>query len=306
LTKHYPNVFVDNFIATKIKMDRIPVRHIKAVEKELVFSESFSIHDVEDLLAGKDMVQELHRYNFFNILALENGTGNHEIDFSSHEICNHSVFFMRPGQVHQLILKAGSTGYLMEFKIDFYFPNDKVSNQLLRKASNKNLYQLDANKFKKLLSILTSIFQEYTDKQEGYHEVIKANMGIFFIELIRNQQNSKVLSNTNTPYNQERLEEFLELLETHIFSQKQVSQYADILNLSSFQLNAITKATLGKNCSELINEYVILESKRYLLATSNKVNQIADHLGYEDISYFTRFFKKHTGFSPEAFRNNFK
>src|SRR5665648_1258715 len=96
-------------------------------------------------------------------------------------------------------------------------------------------------------------------------------MGIFFIELIRNQQNSKVLSNTNTPYNQERLEEFLELLETHIFSQKQVSQYADILNLSSFQLNAITKATLGKNCSELINEYVILESKRYLLATSNKV-----------------------------------
>jgi len=78
------------------------------------------------------------------------------------------------------------------------------------------------------------------------------------------------------------------------------------LNLSSFQLNAITKATLGKNCSELINEYVILESKRYLLATSNQVNQIADHLGYEDISYFTRFFKKHTGYSPEAFRNNFK
>ena len=290
----------------EIKMDRIPIRHIKVAQKEPVFSESFSIRDVGDLLAGKDMVQELHRHDFFHILALENGMGNHEIDFSSYEVCDHSVFFMRPGQVHQLTLKAGSTGYLMEFKIDFYFPHDKVSSQLLRKASNKNLYHLDANQFKKLLSILTSIFQEYTDKQEGYHEVIKANMGILFIELIRNQQDSKVLSNNSTPYNQERLEEFLELLETHIFSQKQVSQYADILNLSSFQLNAITKATLGKNCSELINEYVILESKRYLLATSSQVNQIADHLGYEDISYFTRFFKKHTGYSPEAFRNNFK
>jgi len=287
-------------------MDKIPIRHIKAVQKDPAFSESFSIRDVGDLLAGKAMVQELHRHDFFHILALENGAGNHEIDFSSCEVCDHSVFFMRPGQVHQLSLQAGSTGFLMEFKIDFYFPQDKVSSQLLRKASNKNLYRLDANQFKKLLSISTSIFQEYTDKQEGYHEVIKANMGILFIELIRNQQDSKVPSNNSTPYNQERLEEFLELLETHIFSQKQVSQYADILNLSTFQLNAITKATLGKNCSALINEYIILESKRYLLATSNQVNQIADHLGYEDISYFTRFFKKHTGYSPEAFRNNFK
>jgi len=287
-------------------MDRIPIRQIKTAQKASDFSESFSIRDVRDLLAGKDMIQDLHRHDFFHILALEKGTGNHEIDFLSYEVCDHSVFFMRPGQVHQLTLKAGSTGYLMEFKTDFYYPHNKVSNQLLRRASKKNLCQLDANKFKKLLSILSSILQEYTDKQEGYHEVIKANMGIFFIELIRHKQNEEVLSNNNTPYNQERLEEFLELLETHVFSQKQVSQYAAILNLSSFQLNAITKATLGKTCSELINEYVVLESKRYLLATSNQVNQIADHLGYEDISYFTRFFKKQTGYSPEAFRNNFK
>jgi AraC-like DNA-binding protein len=81
-----------------------------------------------------------------------------------------------------------------------------------------------------------------------------------------------------------------------------VSFYADLLNLSSYQLNAITKATLGKTCSELINEFIILEAKRTLLATSNQVNQIAYHLGYEDVSYFIRFFKKHTGYSPEAFR----
>ena len=57
-----------------------------------------------------------------------------------------------------------------------------------------------------------------------------------------------------------------------------------MLNLSTYQLNAITKTTLGKTCSDLINEYIILEAKRYLLATSNKVNQIAYHLGYEDVS----------------------
>ena len=289
-------------------MDKIPVRHLKAVQKHQDFSESFNIRDVQELLAGKDMVQELHRHDYFFILALEKGMGNHEIDFLSYDIFDHSVFFMRPGQVHQLRLKAGSRGYLMEFKSDFYYPQDKVSNQLLRKASKKNLCQLDAEKVKKLLLLLAYIFQEYTDKKEGYHEIIKANLSIFFIELVRHRQNQnrQGSSNIDTPYSQERLEELLELMETHIFNHKQVSQYADMLNISVYQLNAITKATLGKSCSELINEYIILESKRYLLATSNQINQIADHLGYEDISYFIRYFKKHTGYSPEAFRNNFK
>ena len=287
-------------------MDRIPVRHLKTVQKQQDFSDSFTIRDIQELLAGKDMVQDLHRHDYFFILALDKGMGIHEIDFLSYEVCDNSVFFMRPGQVHQLRLKAESTGFLMEFKSDFYYPQDKVSNLLLRKATKKNLCQLDAEKVKKLLLILTYVFQEYTEKQEGYHEVIKANLSIFFIKLLRHRKNRQGPSNTETTYTQERLDELLELIENHIFNKKQVSQYADLLNLSAYQLNAITRSTLGKSCSELINEYIILESKRYLLATSNQINQIADHLGYEDISYYIRFFKKHTGYSPEAFRNNFK
>jgi AraC-like DNA-binding protein len=95
-------------------------------------------------------------------------------------------------------------------------------------------------------------------------------------------------------------------MEAHISKLKQVSQYAEMLHLSSYQLNAITKSMLGKTCSAMIDEHIILESKRYLLATSGQVNQIAYQLGYEDVSYFIRFFKKHTGYSPEAFRKNFR
>lgn len=285
-------------------MKNIPVRYINAPQKELTFPESFSIRPIEDLLAGNDMVQELHRHDFFYILALKKGKGNHEIDFTPYEVCDNSVFFMRPGQVHQLTLKAESTGYLMGFNIDFYSSNNQVSNQLLRKASTLNYYQLNITRFEKPHSILTSIFQEYTDKQERYQEVINANLDIFFIELVR--QSSKIPSNNANVYTQERLEAFLELLETHVLNHKQVSYYAELLNLSSYQLNAITKATVGKTCSELISEHIILESKRYLLATSNQVNELAYHLGYEDVSYFIRFFKKHTGYSPEAFRNKFR
>ena len=78
------------------------------------------------------------------------------------------------------------------------------------------------------------------------------------------------------------------------------------MNLSSYQLNGITKTTVGKTASALIDEYILLEAKRYLLATASQVKEIADHLGYEDPSYFIRFFKKHTGLSPDAFRKNFR
>jgi AraC-like DNA-binding protein len=78
------------------------------------------------------------------------------------------------------------------------------------------------------------------------------------------------------------------------------------MSVSSYQLNQITKSAIGKTASALIDEHILLEAKRYLLATANQVKEIADHLGYEDPSYFIRFFKKHTGLSPDTFRKNFK
>ena len=287
------------------EMEKIPVRRFTATQKEPDLSGSFSIRDVEELLGGKDMVQELHRHDFYYILALKKGDGAHDIDFTPCKVCDNSIIFMRPAQVHKLVLKAGSKGYLMQFKDEFYFPHDKVLKQLLRKAGSINCYQLTTDQFQKALDLLNYIFREYTNKQDQYQEVIKANLGIFFIELARQHSEAAPDKNANL-YMQERLDAFLELLEKHVLTHKQVADYAALLNLSSYQLNAVTRTMLGKTCSELINEYIILEAKRYLLATSGQVNQIADYLGYEDASYFIRFFKNHTGYSPEAYRQNFQ
>lgn len=283
-------------------MKNIPVRNIRTLSKKTLLPENFSIRNIGDLLTGEDMIQELHRHDFFYILALKKGSGHHEIDFNPNPVGDNSLFIMRPGQVHQLTLKAGSTGYLLQFKPGLLYPLDKASGHLLRKASKINLYQPDAGQCRKLLSILKYIYQEYNNKGEGCQIAIKGYLDIFFIELIRMQ--NKDTRDTVKTYQQERLEEFSAFLEIHIVDHKQVAYYADLLHLSTYQLNAITKAVSGKTCSEVINEYIILESKRYLLATSNQVKEIAWHLGYEDVSYFIRFFKKHTGYSPDAFRYN--
>ena len=107
--------------------------------------------------------------------------------------------------------------------------------------------------------------------------------------------------NQNT-YEGEVLENLFQLIENHVSSEKQVKYYAESLNLTTFQLNSILKSTLGKTCLQLLNEQLILESKRNLLATTKQIKEIALALGHEDPSYFSRFFKKHTGYTPEDFR----
>lgn len=286
--------------------EQIPVRHIEDTRKDLDAAGSFSIREIQELLGGRDLQQAIHRHDFYFIMVLQKGRGTHEVDFVSYDICDRCIFIMRPGQVHKLSMKKGSRGYLMQFKPEFYSPRDKEAGELLRSVSHKTFCRIDEDAFVKLTAVLGNIYQEFINKRERYTDIIKANLGIFFIELIRNRQQSGEVNAKATTYQQQRLEEFLGLLEANVSGHKEVPYYADKLNLSPFQLNAITKKLLNKTCSEVINDYVILEGKRHLLATANQVNQIAHLLGYEDPSYFIRFFKKHTGFSPEAFRHNFR
>ncbi|WP_028980131.1 AraC family transcriptional regulator [Sporocytophaga myxococcoides] len=287
-------------------MKQIPIRRLSSKYTELNAVGQFSIRKIKDVLNGRDIVHDLHRHDFFLILLLEKGEGTHEIDFIKHELHNHDIFILRPGQVHTLSMKAKSTGYIMEFDPAFYQPSNKLADQRFKKAIGKNYCKVKKNNFDKLESILSSIFIEFNKKQEDYNDAIKIYIELFFIEYLRQSTNEKRSSKTENLYIQDKFEELLSLLEENICSKKNASQYAELLNLSLYQINSITKSSVGKSVSVLINEQIILEAKRYLLATTNQVKDVADHVGYEDVSYFIRFFKKQTGYTPDAFRQNFK
>ncbi len=283
-------------------MQEIPVRHIH----EPQLTSSFKIVKLDNLLSEKDMVQGLHRHDFYFGLFLKEGKGEHIIDFNSFPVSDYTMFFMRPGQVHQLTLEKGSTGYLIQFNRDFYSAVKTSSNLTLRNVGHINHCKLNSENFTKLEFILASICQEQTLRQDHYLDVIQANLEILFVEIVRQCQSQESVSKKESSYSQERLEELLELLQTNISVHKQVAEYAEMMHLSSFQINRITKEILGKTCSQVINDQILLEAKRSLLGTSTQINQIALNLGYEHPSYFIRFFKKHMGVSPEVFRNNFK
>jgi AraC-like DNA-binding protein len=283
-------------------MDKIPVRQLK----ETFYDDRFSVRLIEPLTEKSDLVHSLHRHDFFFMLFVKNGKGHHQIDFIDYEVGDYSVFFIKPGQVHELILKKGTSGFMLQFTTDFYNPREKKASIILRKVSSKNLCHLSDARFQRIEFLINEIFQEFTDKQERYFDAIKSYLEVLFVQLLRQSENPNQLPSESKLYAQERLEELQDLIEKNIVSTKQVSDYAAMLNMSLYQLNAVTKSLLNKTASDLINEYIVLEAKRLLIATTNQVNQVADQLGYDDPSYFIRFFKKHIGLSPETFRQNFK
>lgn len=287
-------------------MRTIPVRQIAPAQTLQNSAGRFSVRDLQKVLNGKDLVHDLHRHDFYFVLAVLQGKGIHEIDFISYPVQDNAVFILRPGQVHKLELTADSTGFLLEFDLSFYQPKNTIAEHRWKKASSKNYCEVEAARFKKLHTYLATVFDEYSLKQEGYVEAIKANLDLFFLEYIRQSRNPNSIAKSESGYIQERFEELVCLLETNIVTMKNVSDYADLLSLSPYQLNSIVKTSVGKTVSDLINEQIVLEAKRHLIATDAQVKEIADRLGYEDPSYFIRFFRKHTGQSPDSFRKNFK
>jgi AraC family transcriptional regulator, transcriptional activator of pobA len=98
--------------------------------------------------------------------------------------------------------------------------------------------------------------------------------------------------------------EFKKLLNYNITKHRSVSFYAAELNVTPNHLNKSVRTTLGKSASALIDEMLILEAKVLMQKNDMSVGEIAYEIGFEDVSYFGRFFKKHTGFTPTEYRKS--
>lgn len=81
-----------------------------------------------------------------------------------------------------------------------------------------------------------------------------------------------------------------------------IAQLADELAITPVHLNRICQAIAGKSPSQLVQEHILNEARKYLTYTTYSVSEIAYLLHFEYPNYFARFFRKHTGLSPTEFR----
>jgi len=92
------------------------------------------------------------------------------------------------------------------------------------------------------------------------------------------------------------------LLEAHYRAQWPVSRYAEQLGLSTERLNRLLRTETGRNAQALLHARLAREACRWLVHVAAPVSKLAYDLGFEDPAYFCRFFKRHTGLSPRAYR----
>ncbi|HKD30460.1 MAG TPA: AraC family transcriptional regulator [Xanthobacteraceae bacterium] len=92
------------------------------------------------------------------------------------------------------------------------------------------------------------------------------------------------------------------LVEEHFRHQRQLAFYAGKLAMTPDRLNDHVKRAAGVTAGHLIRQRVLTEAKRQLVFTNQPIHEIAYDLTFADPSHFTRFFRKQTGITPQAFR----
>ena len=247
-----------------------------------------------------------HQHNFYEILFLEEGEGVHLIDDKKHKVKNNTIHFLSPSHVHQLTLDDTSKGIVCMFKEDFFYSNNEGKFfldeiYLFSNWIENPVLQFDKDAFKELKNILNPLLLEFEEHNFRKNEILFSYLKIFLIKVARLSVN---LKSEGEDSKKKILVQFVSLLEEHISNNYQVQFYASQLNISSTYLNQIVKNIYGKTVSDYINERLILEAKRILCFSPKSIKEIAYELGFNDPSYFSRFFKKQVGSTPIQYRNS--
>ncbi|MCL1060079.1 helix-turn-helix domain-containing protein [Shewanella gelidimarina] len=112
------------------------------------------------------------------------------------------------------------------------------------------------------------------------------------------KSNTEHLSETQTM----RFNQFLLSIEDKFTQTRDASAYADMVHISYKSLNQLCKLACNQTAKQLIDAHTILEIKRRLIIENSQVQEVAYELGFDDVTYFVKFFKRHTLLTPSQFK----
>jgi len=251
----------------------------------------------------------LQRNNYYSLILIISGKGKVRADFSEYSVESSTLFSFSPYQPFVFFADGDIQGIALQFHPDFFCIHKHQHEVACNGVLFNNIYdppfvrvdEASANKFNMLLEQVKAEMQNTALAQ---YELLVSYLKIFLITASRlktdqQPEAARSVSNSEGPFILQKLKDYIEL---HYKTLHTPGDYADMLNISPKALAKITKAHFNKTLTNMIAERIIIEAKRELYLTNKTIKEIAYELGYNDESYFSRFFKTNADVSPQLYR----
>jgi AraC-like DNA-binding protein len=244
-----------------------------------------------------------HRKDYYFLAFVRKGCNRHWIDMTPYTLKPDTFYFTVPHQVHLKEVAEPLTGMVIGFTAEFLaLEENTLLRQLpiIQNLHNGHELSLNTADITFLEDTLNKLYTEYQTKNNWQHGMLIAYMQVLLIYLSRLY--TEQYTNTESAPGRALLKKYLSKIEGSYKETHNVTAYADMLNISAGHLSEVVKQQSGKPAIAHIHERLVLEAKRLLFHTEQSIKEIAFQLGFEDASYFNRFFKRNTGHTPAEYR----
>lgn len=223
-----------------------------------------------------------------------------EIDGINFEIGANSITTITSGQFHKFKDISNAQGAVLEFTLDFFCKDDADIELIFQ---NSLFCHFDRNEVIKLenpdtiYNHLNTIEKELEGKPYQYQSSVHSRIKLLLVDINR----SKILNGGEIWRPTALFLKFLELARVDFRHDLPLKYYTDKLKTTERKLNELSKLHAGKTARQIIHGLITSEAKRLFFYENLSVKEIAHRLGFNDPFYFSNFFKKHTGTSPQTF-----
>ncbi len=249
-----------------------------------------------------------HRVKFHCLIYITQGEGAHFIDFNEHQYQPGSFIFINKNQVHAYDFANRPQGKVMfvteEFidsvhaniRLPFFTPAHLVSSYLPVLTLNPSLKE-------SCEALLHEVSKEQS-RADCDNLLVQLLFSALLLKLTRERgtDHSKHLSEPRA----QKFAQFLLLIEEHYTVIREASPYAAMMHITYKSLNQICKLACSQTAKQLIDAHLILQAKRKLIVDSDQIQQLAYQLGFDEVTNFVKYFKRHTLLTPSQFKEYFK
>ncbi|WP_142784102.1 helix-turn-helix domain-containing protein [Changchengzhania lutea] len=252
--------------------------------------------------------EKAHQVAFNMIVFYTEGESKHLVDFVWHEVKKNTILHISKGQIHAFQFTEGLKGYILVFTDDYLKKqiHSLPKNEIIR-LFNSHLFspKIEVPEDSNVEQYIRLFYEEYTNPKENYNQenTYNALHSIIFSKLERLKQYQTVHLKKS-----DKLTTFLNLkslLENNFSKSRNADFYAKKLNITYKHLNTICKDIVKITAKQFIDAFVILEAKRLLINSEIKSTELAYSLGFEEPTNFVKYFKKHTGLTPNTFKKDY-